>query len=119
MSHFQLVELLCLFFKHSNELNDIIDTRLASGRPRFTRWRISVSGRLFEVFYGDVNQCIKALYGDPEFNGILVFKPERHYADPDFTIRVYFDMHTGWWWWDTQVCSLILSPCGPGPNASV
>ncbi|KAI0716908.1 hypothetical protein C8Q76DRAFT_795145 [Earliella scabrosa] len=40
--------------------------------------------------------------GDPEFTGILVFTPEHHYADPDHTIRVYIDMHTGRWWWDTQ-----------------
>ena len=113
------MSLLGLSFKTTKELNTIIDEDLSSGRPRFTRREIIVAGEAFEVFYRDVIQCIRALYGDPEFAGILVFAPERHYADPDHTIRVYFDMHTGCWWWDTQVCSLILSPCGPGPNASV
>jgi hypothetical protein len=29
--------------------------------------------------------------------------PERHYADEDETVRLFHDMHTGKWWWDTQV----------------
>ena len=65
-------------------------------------------GEIFEVFYCDVIQCIHVLYSNPEFTGILVFTPEHHYADPDHTIRVYFDMHTGHWWWETQVCRLSL-----------
>ena len=40
--------------------------------------------------------------------GILVFVPERHYADPEHTVRVYFDMHTGEWWWHTQVSNDII-----------
>ncbi|KAI0704544.1 hypothetical protein C8Q76DRAFT_630995 [Earliella scabrosa] len=98
----ELVTLLGLSFRNSRELNEIIDKKLSSGRPRFTRRELIVAGEAFEVFYRDVLQCIRALYGDPEFTGILVFTPERHYADPDHTIRVYFDMHTGRWWWDTQ-----------------
>ncbi|KAJ3560355.1 hypothetical protein NP233_g10889 [Leucocoprinus birnbaumii] len=29
--------------------------------------------------------------------------PERHYADEDKTVWMYHDMHTGKWWWNTQV----------------
>jgi hypothetical protein len=29
---------------------------------------------------------------------------ERHYADEDMTVWMYHDMHTGKWWWTTQVC---------------
>lgn len=95
--------MLGLSFKNTQELNQIIDNKLSSGRPRFIRCEIIVGGESFEVFYRDVIACVRALYGDPEFAGILVFVPERHYADADETIRVYFDMHTGKWWWDTQV----------------
>ncbi|KAI0686991.1 hypothetical protein C8Q76DRAFT_635698 [Earliella scabrosa] len=98
----ELVTLLGLSFSNTRELNEIIDKKLSSGRPRFTRREIIVAGEAFEVFYRDVILCIRALYGDPEFTGILVFTPERHYSDPDHTIQVYFDMHTGRWWWDTQ-----------------
>ncbi|RPD72984.1 hypothetical protein L226DRAFT_524416 [Lentinus tigrinus ALCF2SS1-7] len=97
-----LVQLLGLSFKNTSELNRIIDADLTSGRPRFIRREIIVAGQAFEVFYRDVIACVRALYGDPEFAGILVFTPERHYADADHTVRVYFDMHTGRWWWDTQ-----------------
>ena len=86
----------------------IIDKNLSSGRPRFVRREIMVAGEIFEVFYCDVIQCICALYGDPEFADILVFMPECHYADPDHTIRVYFNMHTGRWWWETQVRFILV-----------
>ncbi|KAI1790839.1 hypothetical protein LXA43DRAFT_890291 [Ganoderma leucocontextum] len=98
-----LANLLGLSFTNTRELNVIIDEGLSSGRPRFIRREIKVVGEVFEVFYRDIIQCIRTLYGDPEFAGILVFSPERHYADPDRTVHVYFDMHTGRWWWDTQV----------------
>ena len=48
--------------------------------------------------------CIASLIGDPTFAEHLIFSPERHYVDQDMTIRLYHDMHTGKWWWDTQVC---------------
>ena len=57
------------------------------------------------MFYRDIIKCVRSLYGDPEFAGLLVFTPERHYTDEDHTVRVYFDMHMGRWWWDTQVRS--------------
>ncbi|TFK78674.1 hypothetical protein K466DRAFT_506925 [Polyporus arcularius HHB13444] len=105
-----LVTLLGLSFKNTKELNTIIDEQLTSGRPRFIRREIIVAGEAFEVFYRDVIQCIRALYGDPEFSGILVFTPERHYTDKDCKRRVYFDMHTGRWWWDTQKALEKLKP---------
>ncbi|TFK85635.1 hypothetical protein K466DRAFT_601004 [Polyporus arcularius HHB13444] len=87
----QLVTLLGLSFKNLHELNHIIDNKLSSGRPRFIRREIIVGGESFEVFYRDVIACVRALYGDPEFAGILVFVPERHYADADKTIRAKLD----------------------------
>ncbi|KAH9923403.1 uncharacterized protein BXZ73DRAFT_91440 [Epithele typhae] len=90
-----LASRLGLSFKNSRDLNKIIDTQLSSPRPRFKRQEILVAGEVFEVFFRDVIECIRALYGDPEFTGLLVFKPEKHYADPEHDIRVYFDLHTG------------------------
>ncbi|KAI1784619.1 hypothetical protein LXA43DRAFT_976614 [Ganoderma leucocontextum] len=84
------------------ELNTILDEEVPEGRPRFIRREIVVAGETFEVFYRDIIKCIRSLYGDPEFAGILVFTPERHYTDADHTVRVYFDMHSGRWWWDAQ-----------------
>ncbi|KAI0632643.1 hypothetical protein C8Q77DRAFT_1218165 [Trametes polyzona] len=98
----ELATLLGLSYKNSRELNMIVDEKLTSNRPRFIRREIVVAGEVFEVYYRDVLQCIRALYGDPEFAGLLVFVPEKHYSDAAHTKRVYFDVHTGKWWWSTQ-----------------
>ncbi len=62
-----------------------------------------MAGEAFDIYFLDVVECIRALFGDPEFAPYLVFVPERHYADEDKTVRLYHDMHTGKWWWSTQV----------------
>ncbi|PIL36324.1 hypothetical protein GSI_00012 [Ganoderma sinense ZZ0214-1] len=98
----EVAKLLALSYKDSRGLNKIIDQKLPSARPRFQRHEIVVAGEAFEVFYRDVLECIKALFGDPEFTPLLLLAPERHYADVDETVQVYFDMHTGKWWWATQ-----------------
>lgn len=98
----QLSERLNLTFKTAGELNKIIDEKLPS-RPKFTREEVIVQGEVFEVYFRPVMECIKALYSDPELAPFLVYAPERHYADPDQTMRMYHDMHTGKWWWSTQV----------------
>ena len=46
--------------------------------------------------------CIKSLFSDSHFAQYLVFQPERHYSDVDATMRLWHDMHTGKWWWNTQ-----------------
>ncbi|KAJ8456588.1 hypothetical protein ONZ51_g12036 [Trametes cubensis] len=98
----QLATRLGLSYQTSQQLNAIIDKHLNSGRPRFTRREIRINREVFEIYYRDIIECVRALFGDPEFAGVLVFAPERHYADEDHTVRVYFDMHTGKWWWNTQ-----------------
>ncbi len=67
-----------------------------------------MAGEAFDIYFRDVVECIRALFGDPEYAPYLVFVPERHYADEDRTVRLYHDMHTGKWWWSTQVCNLIV-----------
>lgn len=62
-----------------------------------------MGGEAFDVYFRDIIECIKALFGDPEFAPYLVLRPERHYADENQTTRIFHDMHTGKWWWDTQV----------------
>lgn len=93
---------LGLSYKNSKELNKIIDA-LPARRPKFKREDIVIAGETFEVYHRDVLECVRTLFGDPEFTPHLVFKPERHYADEDRTVRMYSDMHTGKWWWATQV----------------
>ncbi|PPQ98035.1 hypothetical protein CVT26_003097 [Gymnopilus dilepis] len=96
-----IVEALNLSYKSSDGLNKIIDENFP-GRPFFVPHEIVTNGEAFEFFARDIIECIKALWGDMDFVIDLIFEPERHYADKDRTIRIYHDMHTGKWWWDTH-----------------
>ena len=98
-----MAKLLALLYKDSHGLNKIIDKKLPSARPKFKCHKVVVAGEAFQVFYHDIIECIKALFGDLEFAPILLLAPECHYADEDKTVQVYFNMHTGKWWWATQV----------------
>lgn len=108
-----MTEALGLSYKNSAELNQIIDDDLPSGRPVFKRQEIVVGGEAFDVYFRPIMDCVRALYGDPEFAQDLVFAPERHYADPDKTIRLYHDLHTAEWWWKTQVSTSLDPACFP------
>ncbi|KAG1837532.1 hypothetical protein C8R48DRAFT_622793, partial [Suillus tomentosus] len=92
---------LGLSYKNSRELNKIIDKQLPS-HPKFRCEQIVIAGEAFVIFYRDVIECVKALYGDPDFANFSVFALEHHYADKEQTVWLYYDMHTGKWWWDTQ-----------------
>jgi len=111
-TYLQVFKSLGLSFKSSNELNKIIDDQLP-GRPRFERHEIMVANEVCEVYFRDVIACIKALYGDPDFAQYLVFLPEKHYVDEGKTQRMYHDMHTGKWWWSTQVRSTLVVALTP------
>ncbi|GJF00963.1 hypothetical protein PsYK624_172670 [Phanerochaete sordida] len=92
---------LGLSFHTTREANAIVDS-LPAPRPVFKRDEVVVDNRAFDVYFRDVIECIRSLYGEPEFAQHLVFLPERHYHDPDCTQRLYHDMHTGKWWWAAQ-----------------
>jgi Plavaka transposase len=97
-----------LSYKNTAELNKIIDTKLPAKRPTFTKHECEVAGETFDLYSRDIIECIKALYGDPQHAEFLTFAPERHYNDADKTSRLYHEMHTGEWWWTTQVSYLSL-----------
>ncbi|KAF8267150.1 hypothetical protein EI94DRAFT_1842165 [Lactarius quietus] len=94
-------EKLGLTFKNTRELNQLIDTHLP-GRPPFQRKEILVGQEVCKVYFRDVIQCIRALFGDLDFTQDLIFRPEKHYVNEERTERMYHDMHTGSWWWLTQ-----------------
>ncbi|KAF8267553.1 hypothetical protein EI94DRAFT_1786387 [Lactarius quietus] len=94
-------EQLGLLFKHLRELNQLIDTHLP-GCPPFQRKEILVGDEVCKLYFRDIVQCIRALFGDPDFAPYLILAPERHYTDEEKDERVYHDMYTGGWWWFTQ-----------------
>ncbi|KAG1816374.1 uncharacterized protein BJ212DRAFT_1446932 [Suillus subaureus] len=63
---------------------------------------VIVAGESFDVYYHDIIECIKSLYGDPDFARYLTFSPEWHYADDDETVHLFHNMHIGKWWWEMQ-----------------
>ncbi|KAF9037189.1 hypothetical protein BJ165DRAFT_1353838 [Panaeolus papilionaceus] len=92
---------LGLSYKNSDELNNIIDKKLPS-RPQFTRHEVNQGGESLEFYSRDVMECIQSLWRDPDFVDDLILEPERQFADPDCSVRMYHDIHTGNWWWNTQ-----------------
>ncbi|RXW20300.1 hypothetical protein EST38_g5564 [Candolleomyces aberdarensis] len=108
-----VVERLDLSFKNSLELNKLIDSKLPSPTPAFERIPFKLGGEVFEVYMRNIMECVKSLFKNPEFAPYLKYAPEKHYTDSSCTIRLYHDMHTGDWWWDTQD-KLDKMPAGPG-----
>ena len=80
----------------------IIDTELP-GCPEFQQEDVMILGELVTLYSRNVIECIKTLYGDPEFIDYMVFKPEHHYTSADKTQRIYDELHMGDWWWEVQV----------------
>ncbi|KAH9012665.1 hypothetical protein EDB83DRAFT_2508778 [Lactarius deliciosus] len=79
----------------------VIDKELPE-RPQFKCEDLIIAGNTFQFYFHDVLQCIRTLYGNPEFARDLVFVPERHYTNHERTCRVYSEIHTGDWWWAVQ-----------------
>jgi hypothetical protein len=98
-----VVDKLGLAFKNSVELNTIIDGKLPSQRPPFKKFSFILGGKVLDIYMRDVVECMKALFRDPELTSYLKYSPERHYSDELCTIQLFHDMHTGDWWWETQV----------------
>lgn len=96
---------LDLSYGNSVQLNKIID-ELPTARPKFERSEVVVNGEVYHLYSRDILECVRALWGDTDFAPYLFVAPERHYIDKDKTIRMYHNMHTGKWWWSTQVRSI-------------
>lgn len=94
-------------YSTTNELNGIIDKKLP-GRPTFKTRNLRIADETLTLYYRDTLQCIRAIYGDPQFTEHLILAPERHYTDHERDCRVYSEMYTGDWWWAVQVRKSFL-----------
>jgi hypothetical protein len=79
-----------------------VDQFLPTVRPRFQRVKVVIGDEPHILYYRNVVDCIKALFGAAEFAQYLVFVPEKHYTDETKNTRLYHGMHTGKWWEWTQ-----------------
>ncbi|KAF8875514.1 hypothetical protein BD779DRAFT_1613422 [Infundibulicybe gibba] len=76
-----------------------------------------IVGEEMELWYRNPIECIQELVGNPAFSNSTSFVPERVYTSSDGDERIYDEMWTGDWWWNTQgklpdgaaIAPLILS----------
>jgi Plavaka transposase len=48
-------------------------------------------------------ECVQELLGNPSFKEHLAYAPEHVYKDAGGKTRIFDEMWTADWWWDTQV----------------
>jgi hypothetical protein len=61
-----------------------------------------------ELWRRDPVECVCKLIGNPTFKDVMAFAPEKAFSDADGRDRMYDEMWTADWWWDTQVSRLML-----------
>ena len=98
----QVCERLGLSYRTSIQLNTIIDSSIPD-IPKFERESVVVGNKVFEMYSRNVIDCIKYLFGDPEFASHLLLVPEHHFTDASKTNKVVHELNTSRWWWNTQV----------------
>ena len=62
-----------------------------------------------ELWKRDALQIVASLISNPVFKNDIAYQPEKVYRDKTGKIRVYDEMWTGDWWWETQVRMLNRS----------
>jgi hypothetical protein len=96
---------LNLSYHTVKQVNDILDHQLP-GRPRFYCKEVDIGHETLDFYHRDTLECIRSIFGDPQYAEDLVFAPERHYTNRERDCRLYHEMYVGDWWWDTQVRTL-------------
>jgi hypothetical protein len=71
----KIVDKLGLSYRSVKELNDVIDTKLP-GRPPFHCKVLEIGDEWLEFYCRDILECIRSLYGDPNFAQDMAFVPE-------------------------------------------
>lgn len=84
------------------KLNHFIDNKLP-GRPAFERKEVVIGQESLEFYCRSVLECARSLFGDPQYAKDLAFAPELHYTSHERNSRLYHEMYSCDWWWNTQV----------------
>lgn len=56
-----------------------------------------------EVWRRDVVECVEELIGNPAFKDYMSYVAEHVYLDKEGKVRIFDEMWTADWWWNTQV----------------
>lgn len=62
-----------------------------------------------ELWLRDPVECVRDLMGKPTLRDAMSYRPVKVYTSEKRHTRIFDEMCTGDWWWDTQV-SLLLWP---------
>jgi hypothetical protein len=65
-----------------------------------------------ELWMRDPLECIEELLSNPAFRDQVRYAPEKAYTDETGETRIYDEMWTGDWWWETQVSDPCRSDDG-------
>ncbi|KAG1732170.1 hypothetical protein EDD22DRAFT_960408 [Suillus occidentalis] len=100
---YEVTNKLGLSYKNACALHQKIDHEL----PGVTPWRrsvIQISGinEEFELFMRDPVESIKELWANPAYLEHLTYAPERRFADEEKSERIYDELMSGDWAWETQ-----------------
>ena len=57
-----------------------------------------------QIQYRDPLDVIKSLWSNPTYADQMVFSPRQMWSSRRRKSRLYNEMWTGDWWWETQVC---------------
>jgi len=61
-----------------------------------------------DLWYRNPEECVRELIGNPSFRSVLRYAPEKLFADKELTEEIINEIWTAEWWWDLQVCLVIL-----------
>lgn len=77
-------------------------------------------GERLELWKRDPIECVKELIGNPLLKDHVAYAPQKvfQHMDGAETDRVWDEMWTGDWWWDTQV-SNCLNFCAEEVNSPI
>ena len=56
-----------------------------------------------ELWFRDPVECVRELLSNPAFIDYISFAPEHVYSDSEGKERIFDEMWTADWWWETQV----------------
>ena len=98
-----------VLFDNAHSFLKCIDSLHTS--PAWTCEMIDIEGDIvgedkretLELWRRDLVECVEELLGNPALRDAMAYTPERAYANAKGENRIYDEMWTGDWWWETQV----------------
>jgi hypothetical protein len=83
------------------------DIITSEGDPRNEEGDLMPPEKL-ELWCQDCIECVRELMGNPMFKDVLKYAPEKAYLDLEGKNRIYDEIWSADWWWDTQVSDVVF-----------